>query len=84
MKGKTIVLILALFSTTTLFAQGKLTVSWVFCNIVEGYDHDAKCEVYIDGNLVSTSSTSKESQKNSVTVNTSIGSHSVKVVNYAL
>lgn len=88
MKLKNLLPLLAVFTATTLFAtppkEGKLTVSWVFCNIVEGYDHDTKCEVYIDGNLVSTSSTSKESQKNSITVNASPGKHSVKVVNYAL
>ncbi|MCG3166798.1 MAG: hypothetical protein POELPBGB_02580 [Bacteroidia bacterium] len=84
MKLKSLALIIALFSTTTLFAQGKLTVSWLFCNIVEGYDHDTKCEIYIDGNLVTTSTVTKESQKNSVTVTTTPGKHNVKVVNLAL
>lgn len=86
--SKKLLVILAVLTANTLLAtppkEGKLTVSWVFCNIVEGYDHDTKCEIYIDGNLVGTSSVSKESQKNSITVSASAGSHNVKVVNYAL
>lgn len=61
----------------------KVTVSWKFLNLVEGYDHDSKCEIYIDGNLVATSSVSKESKPNSVSFNVSKGSHTIKVVNYA-
>lgn len=87
MKLKTVLLLFAVFTTNALFAtppkDGKLTVSWIFCNIVEGYDHDTKCEIYVDSKLVATSSVSKESQMNSVTVTVSPGSHGVLVVNYA-
>jgi hypothetical protein len=85
---KKILVILAVFAANTLLAtppkEGTLTISWVFCNIVEGYDHDTKCIVFIDGKQVGESSVSKESQKNSITVTASAGSHTVRVVNYAL
>lgn len=85
---KKLLVILAVLTVNSLFAtppsEGKLTVSWVFCNIVEGYDHDTKCVVFIDGKQVAESSVTKESQKNSVTVTTTPGTHNVKVVNYAL
>ncbi len=85
---KKLFLILAVLSANTLLAappkEGKLTVSWVFCNIVEGYDHDTKCIVFIDGKQVGESSTKKESAMNSVTVSVSQGKHDVKVINYAL
>ncbi len=85
---KKLLVILAVLTANTLFAtppkEGKLTVSWVFCNIVEGYDHDSKCIIFIDGEQVGESSVAKESQKNSITITTTPGSHNVKVMNYAL
>ncbi|HNV99935.1 MAG TPA: hypothetical protein PKL06_11240, partial [Chitinophagales bacterium] len=32
-----------------------ITVKWSFKNIVEGYDHDTKTELYVDGKLMATS-----------------------------
>ncbi len=61
----------------------KLSVSYTFKGIVEGYDHQNKIEVYIDGTLAGTSEVKKESEKNSVTITTSKGKHEVKVINYA-
>jgi len=85
---RNLLLILAVLTVTTLFAtppkDGKLTVSWIFCNIVEGYDHDSKCEVFIDGKSVAVSSVKKESQMNSISVTVLPGKHNVKVMNYAL
>lgn len=63
--------------------QVSLTVNWRFLNIEEGYDHDSRCEVYVDGNLVGTSTVTKESIPNSITVNMSKGTHTVKIINYA-
>lgn len=60
------------------------TITWKFANIVEGYDHSNKCEVYIDGALAGTSSVTLETQQNSMTVQVSPGKHAVRVVNYAL
>lgn len=60
-----------------------LTVSWKFINVVEGYDHLNRCDVYIDGNLVGSSSVTLESEPNSVTVQVTPGVHTFKVVNMA-
>lgn len=84
MKIKTLLLILAAtFTTSLVSAKPKLTVKWSFLNIVEGYDHDTKCTVFIDGKEVITSSVTKESQPNSITIKVSKGNHDVKVINYA-
>ncbi len=61
-----------------------LTVSYSFANIEEGYDHQTKCEVYIDGVLAATSTVNAESAPNSVIVKTKKGTHQIKVINYAL
>ncbi len=62
----------------------KLTVKWSFENIVEGYDHDTKTELYVDGNLVATSTVTKESKPNSVSTDVTPGMHQVRIVNYAM
>ncbi|HNF69440.1 MAG TPA: hypothetical protein PLL28_08700 [Chitinophagales bacterium] len=63
--------------------QVKVSVGWEFKNLVEGFDHDCKTELYIDGTLVATSSVTKESKANSVSATTSRGKHEIKVINYA-
>lgn len=63
--------------------QVKLTVNLSFENIVEGYDHLTKTEVYIDGTLCGTSTIRNESVPNTVICTTSKGTHMVKVINYA-
>lgn len=63
--------------------QVKLTVNLSFDNIVEGYDHLTKTEVYIDGTLCGTSTLRNESIPNTVICTTSKGTHAVKVINYA-
>jgi hypothetical protein len=72
--------------SVTSFGQGKskLTIDWQFTGIIEGYDHDSKVEVYIDDVLTATSTISKQSKKNSVTVITTRGTHKVRIVNFAL
>lgn len=89
MKTKNILLIfIAIITSTALLAkppkQAKLTVSWSFVGIIDGYDHDSKCIVFIDGNQVGESTVTKESKPNSITVNVEPGKHSVRVMNYAL
>ena len=61
-----------------------LTVSYEFKGIVDGYDHENKTELYVDGQLVATSTVKKESEKNSVSAVVSKGKHDIKVINYAL
>lgn len=63
--------------------KAKIVVKFSFDNIEEGYDHDNKTEVYIDGKLVGTSTVKRESKKNSVKVTTTKGNHEVRIVNYA-
>jgi len=62
----------------------KLTVSYAFKNIEEGYDHETKTEVYIDGRLMATSDVHRESKPAKMTVMVSKGRHSVRIINYAL
>ena len=61
----------------------KLSVDWVFKNIIEGYDHNNKVSIFIDGVLVGESSVGLQSKKNSMTVKVSQGKHDVRVVDYA-
>ena len=80
-------LFLILFVLTGTFAvtqkPAKLKVTYKFENIVEGYDHQTKTEVYVDNKLVSTSSEHKQSTPTTINVKTTRGMHNVKVVNYA-
>lgn len=74
--------LVSLFSIA--FAQKtKLTVTYRFLNLVDGYDHNSKTEVWIDGKLVGTSKISKESEENSFTVKFPSGEHEINVINYA-
>jgi hypothetical protein len=61
----------------------ELKVTFKFLNIVEGYDHDCKTEVLIDGNSVGESQTVKESKGASFTVQVPTGKHDIRVVNWA-
>jgi hypothetical protein len=75
-------------SSFTLIENGgektvNVTVAWEFKGIVDGYDHNTKTELYIDGKLVATSTEKKESKPNSVSATTTRGSHDIKVINYA-
>lgn len=79
-------LFVALFSAFTLPGgkNASLTINWSFANITEGYDHDNKCKVWVDGKEAGESTVSKESKPNSFKLTLSKGTHQVKVVNYAL
>ena len=61
-----------------------LTISWEFKNVEEGYDHDNKCKVWIDGEPAGESSVKKETKPNTLKIKTTQGSHQVKIVNYSL
>jgi hypothetical protein len=62
----------------------KLIIDVKFENIEDGYDHLCKTRVFVDGELVATSSEELQSKPNTLTVNIPRGEHTVKVVNYAL
>lgn len=70
---------------TSLFAQKKVkvTIDWVFTGIVENYDHNSRMEIYVDGIKAATSSTTKQSVKNKITVSVPKGNHTLRVVNFA-
>jgi len=63
--------------------KAKITISYTFANIEEGYDHQTKTEIYVDGELVGTSTIKKESEPNSITVKSNKGMHNIEIVNYA-
>jgi hypothetical protein len=67
------------------FSQtAKLTVVFQFKNIVDGYDHDTKTQVIIDGEPVGESGVARESKGASFSVEVPVGKHSIKIMNWAL
>ncbi|MCE3295834.1 MAG: hypothetical protein K0R65_1548 [Crocinitomicaceae bacterium] len=82
---KNLFLILFVLAGTVAVAQkpAKLKVTYNFENIVEGYDHQTKTEVYVDNKLVATSKEHKQSEPTTISVATTRGMHNIKVVNYA-
>jgi hypothetical protein len=77
---------LCLLSCLTVMA-GKtvqLTVNWTFLEVVEGYDHDNKMVITVDGQLIGESPVFKQTNKSSFTVSIPKGKHEVRVMNHAL
>ncbi|MBK7408329.1 MAG: hypothetical protein IPL49_16530 [Saprospirales bacterium] len=70
---------LAGFSQTT-----KLTVNYKFANVEVGYDHDSKTQVLIDGEVAGESGVAGQTEGGSLTVTVPIGTHQLKIVNWAL
>jgi len=60
-----------------------LTVSWIYKNVEEGYDHQNRMEVYADGVLLGTSDIQMESKLGKMTVIVPAGSHEISIQNYA-
>lgn len=79
-----LILLLASFENAPSYKTEPLTVTWKFVNIVEGYDHDTRCDVYIDGVMEGSSTTTLESQQNSMTLQVPAGLHQIRVINLAL
>lgn len=79
---KNALILCLLFTATSLSAQkmGKLTFDYVTINIVEGYDHDSRLVVYIDGEKIATSDVHKESDHKKLTVSVTRGKHKVRAV----
>ena len=67
------------FSQTT-----KLTLYVKFTGIEEGFDHDTKTSIFIDGQEVAVSPVTPQSKTGSVSVEVPTGSHELKIMNYAL
>ncbi|MGV3632610.1 MAG: hypothetical protein ACO1O6_15495 [Bacteroidota bacterium] len=83
MKNLFLILFVVLGSYAVAQKPAKLKVTYNFENIVDGYDHLTKTEVYVDNKLVSTSSEHKQSMPTTIHVATTRGMHNVKIVNYA-
>jgi len=83
---KSALLVLSLFSCMTLMAGKtvKLTIKWAFENVQEGYDHENKMLVYIDGKSVGESSVFQETEKGTYELEVPKGKHEVKIHNYSL
>jgi hypothetical protein len=74
-----------LFATNSSGAAGvPLTITWIYTNIEEGYDHTNRMEVYVDGEKVGTSSSLLESEKGSYTVYVQPGDHEIRLENHTL
>lgn len=79
---KHLILALLVLCTSAVYAQKpcKLTVSYKFENIQEGYDHKTKTQVYVDGALAGESSEHLQSKPTKFTVKAPRGGHQVRVV----
>jgi hypothetical protein len=86
MKRFCFLLLLTTCITLPSIAQktGKLTITWEFKGVEEGYDHKNRIVVYIDGEEEGTSSSMVQTKKNSYTISPSLGNHDVRIVNWAL
>ncbi|MDX2248692.1 MAG: hypothetical protein SF052_18040 [Bacteroidia bacterium] len=81
---KTSILLITLFFCSLSFAQNvSLTVNFKFLNVEEGYDHNTKCIVYIDDEMIGESSEGLQTKGNSFSVSVPTGEHQLKVVNMA-
>lgn len=84
MKKLMFAMVLMLASSLAFAQTVDLKVTFKFINIEEGYDHECKTQVLIDGQEVGVSPTVKESAGASFVVQVPTGSHTLKVVNWAL
>jgi hypothetical protein len=74
-----VVLGMAIPSNAGKTKKSVLTLSYVFTNIVEGYDHNSMGKVFIDDVKVFETGQHKESEKQTFTVNTTRGEHTIRV-----
>jgi len=82
MKTVKLLMLMLLFSGS-LMAQKKsnLQVSWVYVNVIDGYDHPSKTVIYIDGREVAISTVKKQTEFNSIKMKVPSGEHDVRIVN---
>ncbi|WP_147392214.1 hypothetical protein [Algoriphagus lacus] len=84
MKKLLLIPILMLVALVGYSQTTKLTVNIKFVGIEEGYDHETKSVVLIDGEEIAFSPNTLQSKTGAFTVDVPQGSHQLKVVNYAL
>ncbi len=66
------------------FGKGTLIINYSFTHIEVGYDHQTKCFVFIDGELIAESSAAPQSQAVTLKLKVPKGQHHVRVVMMAL
>jgi hypothetical protein len=74
---------IALLASVAVAQSTQLTVTFKFINIVEGYDHNCKSEIFIDGESVAVSDEAKESVGTTFTASVPMGQKDFRLVNYA-
>ena len=65
-------------------AADNFTVQWNFINVIDGYDHDNKIQVFIDGKLQAESEVFKQTKVGKVSMTVTPGSHQIRIVDLAL
>lgn len=63
--------------------DAKLEITWIYENVQQGYDHDNKMIVFVDGKKVGESGVYLESKKGKYVINVPKGSHKISIENYA-
>jgi hypothetical protein len=84
MKKVTIVALLLLALLGGYAQTTRLTINFQFKNIEEGYDHQTKAQVLIDGEVVGESDVTLQSKGKTFQVEVPTGEHELRVVNWAL
>jgi archaellum component FlaG (FlaF/FlaG flagellin family) len=77
-------LLFFLLITGFTIAADNFTVQWNFISVIDGYDHDNKIQVYIDGKLQAESAVFKQTKVGKVSMSVNPGSHQVRIVSLAL
>lgn len=60
------------------------SITWQYLNVEQGYDHDSKLHIEIDGQLVQVSSVIPESQLGKVEVEVPQGVHTISITSYTM
>lgn len=84
MKKLSILSLCLLLAAAGLAQTTRLVVNYQFKNVEDGYDHDCKTKVWIDGKEVGESPTAKQTKGGVFTVKVSKGTHELRVINWAL
>lgn len=78
-----LIAIIALPLFTAIAGDVTLLVNYSYKNIEAGYDHKNITKIFVDDELVATSTEKLESVPNSVSCQVSKGVHKVRIVNFA-
>ena len=84
---KFIILVTLIFSISTIVTYeqktGLITVNTRFSGILDGYDHNNKTMVYLDGKLAGETSALLQSKPNSCILTANKGTHTIRIINMA-